>query len=95
VPDLATKSAIQSEVHRPTRGSAILDHDPEAVALLAEGRLDLTRDGAPHLGFGHGPHFCLGAQLVRLELRVAIATTIKRFPGLRVATDPQHRCDFG
>jgi cytochrome P450 len=50
-------------------------------------RLDLTRDGAPHVGFGHGPHFCLGAQLARLELRVALAITIERFPGLRPAGD--------
>ncbi len=51
-------------------------------------RLDLARDGAPHVGFGHGPHFCLGAQLARLELRVAISTTVKRFPGLRLSVDP-------
>jgi cytochrome P450 len=51
-------------------------------------RLDLTRDGAPHVGFGHGPHFCLGAQLARLELRTALVTTVKRFPGLRLAVDP-------
>jgi cytochrome P450 len=51
-------------------------------------RLDLTRDGAPHVGFGHGAHFCLGAQLARLELRVAISTTIQRFPGLHLAVDP-------
>lgn len=51
-------------------------------------RLDITRDGPAHVGFGHGPHFCLGAQLARLELRVAIGTVIKRFPGLRLAVDP-------
>jgi cytochrome P450 len=51
-------------------------------------RLDLTRDAPPHVGFGHGPHFCLGGQLARLELRVALATTVTRFPGLRLAVDP-------
>jgi cytochrome P450 len=51
-------------------------------------RLDLTRNGTPHVGFGHGPHFCLGAQLARLELRVALATTVARFPHLRPAVDP-------
>ncbi|MBP2328643.1 cytochrome P450 [Kibdelosporangium banguiense] len=51
-------------------------------------RLDLTRDAPPHVGFGHGPHFCLGAQLARLELRTALATTVKRFPHLRLAVDP-------
>lgn len=51
-------------------------------------RLDITRTGPPHIGFGHGPHFCLGAQLARLELRTAISSTIKRFPGLHLTTDP-------
>jgi cytochrome P450 len=51
-------------------------------------RLDLRRDGPPHVGFAHGPHFCLGAQLARLELRVAITTTVTRFPGLRPAVEP-------
>jgi cytochrome P450 len=50
---------------------------------------DITRQNpAPHLGFGHGPHFCLGTQLARLELRVALASTLKRFPGLRLTVDP-------
>jgi cytochrome P450 len=53
------------------------------------GRFDITRDGAAaHLGFGHGPHFCLGAQLARMELRVVIGSTFKRFPGLHLAADP-------
>lgn len=52
-------------------------------------RLDITRNGPPHIGFGHGPHFCLGAQLARLELRVAISATIKRFPNLRLAVAPE------
>jgi cytochrome P450 len=51
-------------------------------------RFDITRDGpAPHVAFGHGPHFCLGAQLARMELRVAIGSVVKRYPGLRLAVD--------
>ncbi|WP_227980048.1 cytochrome P450 [Nocardia spumae] len=52
-------------------------HDPDT--------LDLRRDPAGHLGFGYGAHLCLGAQLARVEMRVALPALISRFPDLRVA----------
>ena len=51
-------------------------------------RLDLNRDAGTHLGFGHGPHHCLGAQLARMELHVALRTLLDRLPGLRFAGGP-------
>ncbi|MGR7000100.1 cytochrome P450 [Yinghuangia aomiensis] len=39
----------------------------------------------PALTFGHGPHFCLGAPLARLQTRIALATTLRRFPNLGLA----------
>ncbi|MCX4765824.1 cytochrome P450 [Streptomyces sp. NBC_01275] len=48
-------------------------------------RLDLTRPAHRHLGFGHGPHFCLGAPLARLEAELAIGTLVRRLPSLRLA----------
>jgi hypothetical protein len=47
---------------------------------------DPARDPNPHLGFGRGIHFCLGAPLARLEGRIALNILLDRFPGLR--TDP-------
>jgi cytochrome P450 len=47
--------------------------------------LDLTRDPCPHLAFGHGIHFCLGAPLARLEVRIALRALIERAPALRLA----------
>ena len=51
-------------------------------------RLDLTRQATPHLAFAYGIHHCLGAQLARLELRVAFPALLRRFPALRLAVDP-------
>ncbi|MEU9205635.1 cytochrome P450 [Streptomyces sp. NPDC048332] len=47
---------------------------------------DPARGSGPHLGFGRGIHYCLGASLARLEGRVAINALLDRFPSLR--TDP-------
>ncbi|MEU4346163.1 cytochrome P450 [Streptomyces sp. NPDC023838] len=41
-----------------------------------------------HLSFGHGHHHCPGDHLARIELRTLLATTLRRFPDLRLATDP-------
>lgn len=46
-------------------------------------RIDLARDPNPHLAFGRGPHFCLGAPLARLELRAALTVLTEALPGLR------------
>jgi cytochrome P450 len=50
---------------------------------------DLRRaEAGRQLAFAHGPHFCLGAHLARLEARVAVETVLARLPGLRL--DPGH-----
>ncbi|MBO1420096.1 cytochrome P450, partial [Streptomyces sp. FH025] len=48
-------------------------------------RLDLSRPGNRHLSFGHGPHFCLGGPLAKLQAEVAIGTLVRRLPELRLA----------
>jgi cytochrome P450 len=50
-------------------------------------RLDLGRTPNPHLGLGAGPHFCLGAPLVRLGGEIALATLVNHFPQIRLTTD--------
>jgi cytochrome P450 len=45
---------------------------------------DITRDPNPHAGFGHGIHYCLGANLARLEIRVLFEELLPRFADARV-----------
>ncbi|MEU1403266.1 cytochrome P450 [Streptomyces sp. NPDC005728] len=52
-------------------------------------RLDLTRNEAPHLAFGSGTHYCLGAALARMQCEVILSTLLRELPGLRLAGAPQ------
>ena len=54
-------------------------------------RLDPARAPNPHLSFGAGIHFCVGAALARLELEVALPILFQRLPGLRLAAQPVYR----
>jgi cytochrome P450 len=66
-------------------GSA--NHDP---ARFAEpGTLDLGRTDNPHLSFGAGIHYCLGAPLAKVELRAVFETLLRRAPGLALARTPE------
>ena len=54
-----------------------LHHDPDAF--------DITRTTKTHMAFGHGPHYCLGAALGRMEAAVALPALFDRFPAARLA----------
>jgi cytochrome P450 family 142 subfamily A polypeptide 1 len=53
--------------------------------------LDLSREPNPHLAFGFGPHFCLGASLARLELRVMFRELLTRLPDLELVGATPYR----
>jgi cytochrome P450 len=53
--------------------------------------VDVGRADNPHVGFGAGIHFCLGAPLARLELEVALGRLVARFPDLGLAAEPTRR----
>jgi cytochrome P450 len=59
--------------------------DPRAFANPDQ--LDLNRSPNPHVGFGYGAHHCLGAQLARMELQIALGSLLTRFPKLRFGAD--------
>jgi len=63
------------------------NRDPRAYA--DPDRLDLERDGVPHLAFGFGPHICLGFPLARLEGEVSLPMVLGRFSRIELAGEPR------
>ena len=51
-------------------------------------RLDVARDPNPHLGFGYGLHYCLGAPLARLETEIALSRLLDQRARIKLAGDP-------
>lgn len=71
----------------PLLGAA--NHDPRQFAEPE--RLDLGRTPNPHVAFGRGIHFCLGAPLARLEGQIAVGALVRRFRTLSLAGEPVRR----
>ncbi|MGW5157048.1 cytochrome P450 family protein [Nonomuraea wenchangensis] len=69
------------------------NRDPRVFA--DPGRFDVGRDAAGQLGFAHGPHFCAGASLARVQTAVALGSLLRRFPGLALAGPPRRVPDPG
>ncbi|MBO0654016.1 cytochrome P450 [Streptomyces triculaminicus] len=60
----------------------------DSTVFTEPDRLDLSRDEAPNLSFGHGAHYCVGAMLTRMEAEVMLSTLLERFPRLRLTASP-------
>jgi cytochrome P450 len=71
-------------------GSA--NHDPAVFDHPDE--LDLGRDPNPHMSFGAGIHFCLGAPLARLELEISFSTVLRRLPRLELVAEPAWKPNY-
>ncbi|WP_116044559.1 cytochrome P450 [Amycolatopsis palatopharyngis] len=66
--------------------------DPEVFA--DPDTLDVGRTPNPHLGFGGGIHYCVGAPLARIEIAAALGALTRRLPGLGLAAEPERRAEF-
>ncbi|MGY1456053.1 cytochrome P450 [Streptomyces sp. SS8] len=64
---------------------AMMSANRDGSVFDSPDELDFHREHNPHLGFGHGPHRCLGAQLATMELQIALGALLRRFPRLRLA----------
>jgi cytochrome P450 len=71
---------------------AAANRDPEV--FTGPDTLDLGRDPNPHIGFGAGIHFCLGAPLARIELTESMGALLRGAPGLRLAEEPRWKPGF-
>ena len=93
IDDLGGKKIPKGETVLCLLGSA--NRDPAAYPDRPD-RLDITRPNVRPLSFGGGIHFCLGAQLARIEAEVAIGTLLRRLPDLRLddAQTPEWRPTF-
>jgi cytochrome P450 len=93
IDDLGGRKIPKGESVLCLLGSA--NHDP-AVYPDRPGSLDITRPNVKPLSFGGGIHFCLGAQLARIEAETAISTLLRRLPQLRLddAVNPEWRPTF-
>ena len=94
VPRLATRD-IELHGRRIRHGEAVFvvagaaNRDPEVFE--DPDRLDVCRDARQHLGFGMGPHICLGGPLARMIAEVALHTLIDRFPRLHRVPEQEQR----
>ena len=86
-------------------GSVVVEEGQKIAALLgsanrdpavfdAPSTMDVTRDPNPHLSFGAGIHFCLGAPLARVELQTSLPVLLHHFPRLDFAAEPVLRPTF-
>ncbi|MBM7509282.1 cytochrome P450 [Nocardioides sp. 31GB23] len=89
-------SGAQAVVVEPGQRIAALlgaaNRDPAVFEQPDEFRVDRERN--PHLAFGVGVHFCLGAPLARMELAESLAVLFERLPGLSLAGEPESRGTF-
>jgi cytochrome P450 len=87
---LATANTQVGGVEIPTQGLILIwltAANRDARVFPDPNRFDIYRKPNPHLTFGHGIHFCLGAPLARLEAKVALRIMLDRYRDITVATD--------
>jgi cytochrome P450 len=86
-------------------GGVVIEEGQKIAALIGSANrdisvfenadeMDVTRDPNPHIGFGAGIHFCLGAPLARLEMGVSLPALWEKYPHMSLAIEPVRRPTF-
>ncbi|WP_030902301.1 cytochrome P450 [Streptomyces sp. NRRL F-5126] len=92
MPRVATEDVVVGGV-RISAGDAVyvsyLAANRDPTVFSDPDRLDLARDEAPHLAFGHGAHYCVGAALTRMLAEVVLTTVVRDLPTARLAVAPE------
>jgi cytochrome P450 len=94
----ATRTDVELAGARIPAGSMVIacigsaNRDP--AVFTNPDQFDVTRAPNPHIAFGHGIHYCLGAQLSRLEARIALGDLLARFPRFELDRDWRPRGSF-
>ncbi|MFI5805275.1 cytochrome P450 [Streptomyces sp. NPDC051561] len=105
IPRYATEDVLLHGV-RVAKGDAVTvaiataNRDPRAFPATSNtpntpDHLDIHRPSVPHLGFGHGFHYCLGASVARLQTEAAVSGLLRRYPGLARAGQAERAMDPG
>jgi cytochrome P450 len=85
-PIVATMRRVRESVEV---GGVTIPEGAMVQVVLASANQDEARGpDSPHLAFGYGIHFCIGAPLARLEMRIALEQLAAQLPALRLAADP-------
>lgn len=88
--DVEIDGVLISKGEPVTVAIAAANRDPRVFA--DPDRLDVGRTAGPsHLGFAHGPHFCLGAPLAKVQVEIALTALLSRFPDLALVDADVHR----
>ncbi|MFM7718028.1 MAG: cytochrome P450 [Actinomycetota bacterium] len=75
-------------------GLLFISANRDAAVFEDPDRMDVGRVENPHLSFGAGVHFCLGAPLARIELQTSFATMLERFPRMELVEEPRWKPNF-